>query len=167
MNLLATFNDNDFEPTDYTDRPTVKAVIINDKDEVLLFSGGLPGGGVEEGETNEQALMRECMEEIGATVSIDRELGNVIVYRDEIQSKYIFTGYLCLLISRDSPTTNIEHEMDKEAVWIKRVEAIDQMEAHLAEVKMKGKEIYEGDRYQRHIFNTETAILFLKAVGKN
>ena len=73
MNILATFNDNDFEPTDYIDRPTVKAVILNDQDEVLLFSGGLPGGGVEDGETNEQALARECMEEIGGTISIGKK----------------------------------------------------------------------------------------------
>ncbi len=111
MNILATLNDNYFEPTDYIDRPTVKSVIINDNDEVLLFSGGLPGGGVEISETNEQALVRECMEEIGATVSIDRELGNVVAYRDVLQCKYVFTGYLCSLLSLGSPTTDIEHEM--------------------------------------------------------
>jgi hypothetical protein len=161
MNILTTFNDNNFEPTDYFDRPTVKAIIVNDNDEVLLFSSGLPGGGVEDGETNEQALERELMEEIGAKVSITRELGNVIAYRDELKLKYIFTGYECSLVSLGSPITIIDHEIGKACVWKKRAEVIKEMEQHIVDVK-NNKETYEGDRYQRHIFNTEAALIFLK-----
>ncbi len=165
MNILTTFNDNNFEPTDYFDRPTVKAIIVNDNDEVLLFSSGLPGGGVEDGETNKQALERELMEEIGAKVSITRELGNVIAYRDELKLKYIFTGYECRLASLDIPTTVIDHEIGKVCVWKKRTESIKEMEQHIVDVK-NNPDQYEGDRYQRHIFNTQTAILFLKQLEK-
>lgn len=164
MNILAVFNDNDFEPIDYKDRPTVKAVIVNEKDEVLLFAGGLPGGGVEDGETNEQALKRELMEEVGAEVEIVRELGNVITYRDVIKKKYIFTGYECRLISQINPSTTIDHEIGKTATWKKRSEAIKEMENHIVEVK-NNKEEYEDDRYQRHIFNTEAALIFLKQIN--
>lgn len=165
MNILATFNDNEFEPADYADRQTVKAVIINNNDEVLLFSGGLPGGGVENGETNEEALVRELMEEIGATVSITRELGNVVTYRDILKLKYVFTGYECHLVSQTTPVTTIDHEIGKSAVWQKRSDAIKEMEQHIIDVK-NDKDQYEGDRYQRHIFNTEAALIFLKQLSK-
>ena len=91
MNILAIFSENTTEPSTYADRETVKAVIRNDNDEVLLLNGTHPGGGVEEGETQEVALVRELMEEMGATVEIVQELGNVITYRDELQKRYVFT----------------------------------------------------------------------------
>ena len=164
MNLLATFNENPIEPTDYADRETVKAIIINDNDEVLLFGSGLPGGGVEEGETLEEALHRELMEEIGATIEIIRELGNVITYRDVLRKKYIFTGYYCQLVSLARPTTTFENEIGVRLSWKNREQTIRDMENHILEVQTKGKEVFEGDRYQAHLFNTKTAIVFLKAL---
>lgn len=167
MNILATFNDNEIEPIGYADRVTVKAVIVNDKDEVLLFGGHLPGGGVEDDETNEQALARECMEEIGATVKIVHELGNVITYRDFIQKKYIFTGYQCRLISLVAPTTVFENEMGKPVTWKNRLDLILEMEQYVIKVREHGKDMFpDGDRYQRHLLNTKAALVFLKAIKK-
>src|SRR4051812_38734757 len=107
MNIFATFNDNNFIPENYIDGPTVKAIIINDKGEVLLFSSGLPGGGVEDDETNEAALARECMEEIGAVVEINRLIGIVIQYRYIPKLRYVCYGYECTLISLHMPTTTL------------------------------------------------------------
>jgi len=56
----------------------VRAIIIKDnkiltikrtKPEGIFWV--FPGGGVEEGETNEEALIRECREELGVDVKID------------------------------------------------------------------------------------------------
>ncbi len=59
-------------------RNAVRALILRDNDILLLRKDGyedgerfaLPGGGQDIGETLEQTLYRECMEEIGARVEI-------------------------------------------------------------------------------------------------
>lgn len=167
MNILATFYSTEVEPTDYNDRPTVKAVIINENDEVLLFAGKeLPGGGVEDGETNEQALVRELQEEIGAVVLIEKKIGNAICYRDLAKLKYIFTGYKCSLLSIGTPTTVQEIEKDKPAVWIPRLEAITKIENEVKDIKAKGADFFGIENYQRKVFTREVAVVFLREVGK-
>lgn len=54
------------------------AVICNAQGQVLLLKAtyadcawGLPGGGVDVAETIQQAVLRECQEELGVTVQID------------------------------------------------------------------------------------------------
>jgi 8-oxo-dGTP pyrophosphatase MutT (NUDIX family) len=67
----------------------VRAIIIDQgrilfmklvrKDRTLWF---LPGGGVEEGETHEVALIRECKEELGVDVCVEK-------YFDIVKSNYL------------------------------------------------------------------------------
>ena len=54
------------------------AVIVNTCHQVLLLKAtyagcawGLPGGGLDQGETIHQALVRECFEELGCDISIE------------------------------------------------------------------------------------------------
>ncbi len=88
-------------------RPTVRLLVIDDADRVLLFGGheiegpGMfwftPGGGIEPGETHEQAARREMLEETGlAEVELGRPIwtrtgpgllgGETVMYQS--------TGYL-------------------------------------------------------------------------
>lgn len=57
---------------EYTDRPGAYALMYNDAGELALiqtsFGFFLPGGGIDPGETPEQALKRELWEEIGYRV---------------------------------------------------------------------------------------------------
>ena len=67
----------------YIERPTVKALIFNEKNEVLIINNGLlPGGGVEDDEDDTTALRREIIEEVGMTVSDIDRYETVIQYRN-------------------------------------------------------------------------------------
>ena len=67
-------------------RTAVRAVILRARELLMVYSSNVgdykcPGGGVEEGESHEQALARELREECGASLlSVDGELGAVIEY---------------------------------------------------------------------------------------
>ena len=59
-------------------RMSSHAVICNEKNEILLLKAtyadhawGLPGGGLDVGETIHEALIRECHEEIGCEILVD------------------------------------------------------------------------------------------------
>jgi ADP-ribose pyrophosphatase YjhB (NUDIX family) len=64
----------------------------------------LPGGGMEAGETVDEGLAREVMEEIGVTVRIVRLVG---VYSKPQKNEIVLT-FLCKLVSEDEPTTSDE-----------------------------------------------------------
>jgi 8-oxo-dGTP diphosphatase len=90
--------------------PAVGAVIIKDGNILLVKRGSepakgkwsVPGGSVEFGETLEEALKREVVEETGLTVDIKKLAGiyNLIVKREgQIQFHYVLIDYFADVIS--------------------------------------------------------------------
>lgn len=89
MKLLATFDqhvlgyihENDSETTYH--RNAVRCVVVNDRREVALVYFArdgfykIPGGGVDQGESLDEALAREVREETGYTIKHIRELGRI------------------------------------------------------------------------------------------
>lgn len=88
------------------------AVIFNEKNEVLLLKAtyadcawGLPGGGLDMGETVHEALIRECREELECDVQIDY-LSGIYFHSTVTSHAFIFR---CHLLENQSITLSSEH----------------------------------------------------------
>lgn len=94
-------------------RMSSHAVILNEQGQVLLLKAnyadhawGLPGGGLDMGETIHQALVRECQEELGCTVEIEY-LSGIYFHHAVTSHAFIFK---CHLHSDQHIQLSDEHE---------------------------------------------------------
>lgn len=143
-------------------RPVVKGVVFNEAGQVLLFSGFLPGGGVEEGEDLISALKRECLEETGALVEVGEYLGTVVQYRNFLEKKYEIHGYFCKLIDRQRPTTTQEDEKGCSSEWRELDSTLQTLNdrVNMCEQKIK-EDSFLNDREQSQCFHSKTTLEFL------
>lgn len=119
----------------YRERHAVRVVIVKDQRVLLIRSHKyntytLPGGGVEDGESLEQAAIREVMEETGLEVSI---VGNVGMTTEVFDERSILNVTTCFSARVESER---EHALDQESVeegqellWVPLREAVDLIES--------------------------------------
>lgn len=119
-------------------RKSARAVLLNDKNEVSIQHVGkydyykLPGGGVEPGETIEEALKREMVEEVGCDLEIIKPLGLIIEYRNSHELLHLSYGYLCNVKGDISEPAYEQGEIDDEfkPVWMSLDKSLEMMETH-------------------------------------
>ena len=116
-------------------REAVRGIIMKNSKILLIYSEKngdykLPGGGIEEGETPKEALIREVQEEAGIRVEVEEEMLQVMEY-DEGQYddcdvfKMLSTYYKCREIKKMKQNLDsYEVEMGFIPKWVNLDEAI-------------------------------------------
>jgi 8-oxo-dGTP diphosphatase len=126
MKLLDSIHDKDFlsapppKHANYYERSAVRAVLLDSTGRVFLLHVGLhgyhklPGGGIDRGEDNFQALARELKEEVGCEAIIIRELGEIIEHREYIATMQTSYCYLAQQVGAKHPNNLEEGEIDEQ-----------------------------------------------------
>jgi len=121
------------EPKEWKQRQAARAVTFDGDGKVALLHVSklgfykLPGGGVDEGETIEQALKRECLEEIGCNVEKYAELGRVVEYRNKFVIKQESFCYLAKVVGKKGNPNFMQDEIEDgfKVVWTELDKAIN------------------------------------------
>jgi 8-oxo-dGTP pyrophosphatase MutT (NUDIX family) len=161
MNILTTIGQED-DLIQYTNRPTVKVLIKKDDKLLILNEGFLPGGGINQGESDQDAIKRELQEELGVTVKDIQIIGTVVQYRNLLDRKYIINGYTATLETAGG-TTNPQDEGEAQftILWLTQEEAFVYFAESIEKAKLKPM---DDDAYQGKLYNMMTTYEFLKNI---
>ena len=89
----------------------------------------LPGGGIDDGEDQAKALVREVLEEVGSEIEINGEVGKIIEFRSKWNLKQISYCYFGKIISKGTPDfTEKELSQGFKLIWLPLDEAISKVE---------------------------------------
>lgn len=148
----------------YINRPTVKVLILNDKNEVLIINNGLlPGGGIEDGEDDITALRREIIEEVGMTVSDIAELDTIIQYRNYLNKKYIIHGYTARYVDSLADTSpQDDGEAQFTYGWYNLEDAKKLLDESIRKTEGTGQ--VSNDTAQGKLFNLKTTKMLLDSL---
>lgn len=131
--LICEISDQTSDIKDYHVRKAARGILLHKGKIALLYVSKnnyhkLPGGGINNGETNEEAFKREVLEEVGCKCIIKDEGPITLEYRDQykmVQISYIFLAEVDGKIGQSSLE---QGEIDEgfQLVWvpIEKVESI-------------------------------------------
>lgn len=149
----------------YVDRPTVKVIVQNSDNKILIINEGLlPGGGVEGGESNSSALERELLEELGIEVKVQQEIGCVVQYRDFIKRKYIIYGFSSTYKDKvTTPTPQDDREAQFSYNWYSVQDAQRLLQSSISKASDDIEKLKNSDT-EGKLFNLMTTKLFLDSL---
>jgi 8-oxo-dGTP pyrophosphatase MutT (NUDIX family) len=138
-------NVSEDEAKGYKKRQAARAIVFDNEGKIALlhatknFYYKLPGGGIEENETIEEALKRACLEEIGCNVEVVGELGFTLEYRKKYNLSQISHCYIAKLVGKKGTPKLEKDEIEEgfETTWFSLNEALEM-------VKNSKPTIYEG-----------------------
>ena len=110
------------DPRGYPPRPSAYAVIVRDDGRILAVVDGpetlLPGGGIDDGESAEAAVVREIKEETGYSSVILSKIGDaneyILLPKQHRNVNKISAFYLAELTGAPDPAVVPEHE----PIWL-------------------------------------------------
>lgn len=125
--------------TQYQLRKSARAIVLNDKGEMATqylntyIFHKLPGGGVEPGETIEQAVKREVLEEVGCDCEIVDKLGVVIEYRNKEKLLQISYGFVARVVGEIGvPTLEVGEIHEKqETLWLPPKTVLEKLQSDI------------------------------------
>lgn len=122
MGQKVTFGEK-LEGVQYKIRQGVYAVILNQETDsvaVVKTSTGcfLPGGGIESGESHEECLKRECLEEIGYEIGMGDFIGRAEKSSIPQPSMSTWSVMVISTLLMSSKKIDVPTEDDHELVWI-------------------------------------------------
>lgn len=148
----------------YELRKSARAVVLNDRGEMAVqylqnyTYHKLPGGGIEPGETVEEALKREVREEVGCDCEVLEPIGMVIEYRNKYHMLHISYGFSAQVVGAigEPQLDEGEREEGQVTLWLPPEEALAKMKNDVPG-KFEGHFILEREKAYLEEFLTLNA----------
>lgn len=157
MKVLGYLNDDQYPPSEITHvRFTARAIVIKDDRFAFLTIRGEDdfgirdhmesiGGGIEEGESAEDTIVRECLEEAGIDVSIKAFLGVIVDHYYFIQRQTVSYFFLANVINVQHQTnrTDMEKTLMHDVLWLSVEETLKMLDMPVEKI---GRLIQKRDK---------------------
>lgn len=109
-----------------------RGIIVNEEGKIAIFNKvnkneyKLPGGGIDEGETPEEAFKREAKEETGCEIEIVKNLGTIEEHKSLENFKQISYLFVAKVIKDNHKLNLTEKEQDEggRVIWVDEQEAL-------------------------------------------
>lgn len=122
--------------SDYRLRKSARAILLNEAGEMATqylstyTYHKLPGGGIDPGETPEEAMKREVLEEVGCDCEITNSIGVTLEYRNKYNLLHISYCYAAKVVGEIGEPALEEGEIEEgqETLWLPPEEVLAKME---------------------------------------